>query len=216
MPPRRRYTFNDRTGRYRDARTGRFVSHRQVRAAVDTVIDGSGKRIKALTEQFRSRALTLGEWETRMRVELKALHLAAARAAKGGRAQMTAADYGRVGQALRTQYRYLRRFADEVQSGKQLPDGSMASRALLYPEAARSVSYQSTLAREMRRRGYDQERNVLDREAAHCQGPGSCPDITKRGWQPIGTLPPLGTRPCMVKDKCHVQYRNSRTGEVAA
>lgn len=213
MPPRR-FTFDVRAGRYRNAQ-GRFVAHRQVRRTVDRVIEKSADHVAALAESLRTRRITLGTWEQAMRHELRALHLATVTAAKGGFAQMTFSDFGRAGQILRTQYRFLARFADDVQSGRVLLDGAFASRAALYPEAARA-SYQATLSREMARRGFNEEHNILDREAKHCIGPGSCPEQSARGWVPVGTLIPVGQRLCTVRDRCQLIYRNSQTGEVAA
>ncbi|HYC50684.1 MAG TPA: hypothetical protein VEB19_06175 [Gemmatimonadaceae bacterium] len=182
---------------------------------MDRLIDGSAKRVRALTDQFRQRTLTLGEWEARMRDELRTVHLAAVEAAKGGRQQMSQAAYGLAGQRLRTQYEYLRSLADDVAAGRQFIDGRFTARSLLYPEAARA-SFQDVTKREMAVRGYDEERNVLDREAAHCHGAGSCPEQTARGWVPIGELIPLGDRLCRVRDRCQIIYRNSVTGEIAA
>ena len=104
MSPRVRYQFQESTGRYRGP-SGRFVSQREVRAAVDKMIAASGQRMRGLTEQFRQRALTLGEWEQAMRRELSTLHVAAATVAKGGRAEMSQSDYGRVGQLVQKQFK---------------------------------------------------------------------------------------------------------------
>ena len=129
---------------------------------------------------------------------------------------MSQADYGRAGRALRDEYDFLRARVDAIVSGEQALDGTLASRAVLYAEAARSVSYEATLSREMATRGFTEERNILDREAAHCVGPGSCPEQTARGWVPAGALIPLGERLCKRSDKCRILRRNPLTGEIAA
>jgi hypothetical protein len=214
MSPRVSYRFDERTGRYR-APSGRFLRQRDVRAAVDKLIQASGTRMRAMTEQLRSRQLTLGDWEIAMRRELSTLHVATATVAKGGRAEMSQSDYGRVGQLVREQFEWLRERADKVLSGQQFADGSLTARAQLYAEAARGT-HQTILSREMVVRGFTEERNVEDREVIHCTGPGSCPAETAKGWVPIGTLIPLGQRKCLARDRCHLQYRNPTTGEIAA
>lgn len=214
MPPRRSYRFSERTGRYRGP-DGRFVRQREIRAGVDSMIDGASQRIRTLTESLRSRQITVGEWEQRMRAEVSALHVAAATAAKGGRDQMSSADYGRVGRLVRDQFDFLRSRADAIVSGKQLMDGTLVQRATLYAQAARGT-HSAILAREMDTRGFSEERNILDREAAHCVGAGSCPEQTARGWVPVGSLVPLSQRLCGPNDRCSIQYRNPATGEVAA
>lgn len=214
MSPRVRYQFQESTGRYRGP-SGRFVSQREVRAAVDKMIAASGQRMRGLTEQFRQRALTLGEWEQAMRRELSTLHVAAATVAKGGRAEMSQSDYGRVGQLVREQFEWLRARADKITSGEQFADGSLSAISQLYAEAARAT-HQVIVSREMAVRGFTEERNILDREAAHCLGDNSCPGESARGWVPLGTLIPLGKRRCGPNDRCHFQYRNPVTGEIAA
>jgi hypothetical protein len=32
-------------------------------------------------------------------------------------------------------------------------------------------------------------------------------------WQPLGSMIPIGSRDCLSRCKCHVEYRDSRTGE---
>lgn len=214
MPPRRSYTFSDRTGRYRGP-DGRFIRQREIRAGVDRMINDSGVRIKALAESLRARAINVGEWEARMRAEISALHVAAATAAKGGRDQMSQADYGRVGRLVRDQFDFLRARVDAIVSGKQSMDATLSARAMLYAEAARPT-HEAILSLEMATRGFTEERNVLDREAKHCVGPGSCPEQTARGWMPVGSLVPLGQRLCGPNDQCSLQYRNPATGEIAA
>lgn len=207
------FTFSPRTGRYRDA-SGRFLPAERVRRIIDATLLSHTKAVTALAEQLRQRALSLQEWERRMRAEVKAIHLYSAMLAKGGRAQLTPADLGRIGAAVKRQYRFLRRLGDELASGKQRLDGSLVNRARLYAQSGRG-SFEATRQREMRRRGFDQERNILS-ASEHCAGDGSCLEQTARGWVPVGSLIPIGGRLCVTNCRCLLTYRNSRTGEVAA
>ena len=207
------FTWNDGAGRFRNER-GRFLSAKQVRSMIDRTLADHQRSVATLTEQLRSRQLSLQEWERRVKVELKDLHLYSAMSALGGRSQLTQQDALRVGRELNRQYRFLRRFADQIQSGKQRMDGTLVNRTRLYVAAGRG-SYQATRQREVQSRGFDQERNVLT-DAEHCEGVGSCVEQTARGWVPIGALIPLGGRKCVTHDQCFIEYRNSQTGEVAA
>jgi hypothetical protein len=213
MPPRGRFVWNEKAGRFR-APNGRFLSSRQVRSMIDRTLAAHTRAVAQLTEQLRQRAVSLAEWERRMRAEIKGIHLYSAMAAKGGRSQMTAADNLAAGRAILRQYRFLRRFADQIASGKQRLDGTVVTRTRLYAQSGRG-SFEATRQRAMRSRGFDEERNVLT-DAEHCDGDGSCVEQTKRGWVPIGALIPLGGRRCVTNDKCFIQYRNSETGEIAA
>jgi hypothetical protein len=77
---------------------------------------------------------------------------------------------------------------------------------------ARAESYGATVwgdAQEIARASYaregvfDEERLVLG-DAEHCQG---CIDDNARGFVPIGTLAPIGSRECRQNCRCHFSYR---------
>lgn len=210
MPPRRRFTFDDRAGRYR-ATSGRFLPASTVRSYIDRTLDAHARAVADITEQFRARAVTLGEWERRMRAELKAIHLYSGMAAKGGRGQLTQADFGRIGARLKSEYALLRSLADDVASGKQPIDGRLASRARMYAQAGRGTFHLIERV-EMEKRGFDREENILA-PADHCAG---CLTETERGAVRIGSLVPIGQRDCLSNDRCRIRYSNSQTGEVAA
>jgi hypothetical protein len=190
------FTYDTAAGRYRGP-SGRFVPEQSVREAVDAVVDGGTQRVARLTQQLVDGALDLPGWQQQMAAELKSLHLATAVAGHGGWAQMAPADFGWVGQRLRTQYEYLRGFAADLASGAQPLDGRAVNRARLYGEAARQGYYEMQ-RRDGRLHGATQERRVLH-AAESCAG---CVAQAGRGWQPAGTLPPLGSQPCLSRCRC--------------
>jgi hypothetical protein len=210
MARRPSFRFDDIVGRFR-GRSGRFIASSTIRGYLDRALDGHGKAISALTEQLRARAITLGQWERAMRTELKHIHLYSATLAKGGRFQLSQADFGRIGRELRDQYDFLRTFADAIASGKQPVDGRLVARAKLYAQSGRST-YHLTERAEMERRGWDLEENVLA-ASEHCAG---CLAETARGKVSIGSLVPIGQRTCRTNDRCRIRYSNSATGAVAA
>jgi hypothetical protein len=204
------FRWNDVAGRFRDAR-GRFLSSEQVRRAIDATLRNHTNAVAALTDLLRQRALTLPEWERRMRLEVKNVHIYSALAAKGGRAQLTPQDYGRIGAVVKRQYKYLSGFAADISNGTA---GNVIGRAKLYAQAGRGT-HEKVRQTEMKRRGFDEELNVLA-PSEHCDGAGSCVEQTDKGWVPVGSLVPIGGRLCVVNCRCHIRYRNSGTGEVAA
>lgn len=196
------FRWSEGQQRWRDAATGRMVAQAAVNQAVDSVIVKVGERLASITEQLQSNEITLAEWQTQMAHELKMLHIGAAMVGRGGRAQMSQGDWGWTGQRLRTQYAFLRQFAQDIATGKQKMDGRLLARAQMYAQAARATQ------REMMRRtagiiGRVQERNVLG-SAEHCAG---CVRATSMGWVPIGTLPAIGTRECRSNCRCTIQTR---------
>lgn len=194
-------------GQYIDA-LGRIVPRSAIRSALDQTIKAAGSEIRALAEALKAGNLTLIEWELAMREQLKLLHLATAALEKGGWAQLTQADFGRVGGILKREYGYLKNFANDIASGKQKLDGSFTRRADLYNEAARNTYYR--FAEDgLRALGFDEERNILG-QADHCDG---CIEETDKGWVGIGELVPIGERLCNRNCQCSMEYRNSKTKE---
>lgn len=202
------YVWNDKLRRYQDVDTGRIVSNQQVRAALDAVILSAKQETRDLSKQLLDGKLTLVEWQEQMAFNLKMQALASAALAKGGWAQMTASDFGRVGAELKKQYAYLQRFALDIQNGKISFDGRILTRADLYTERARGTF--EDVRREMARQaGFDRERRVLG-IADHCP---DCLDAAARGWQEIGTLPAIGDSVC--RQHCHCRFEFSHSIEGA-
>lgn len=199
--------WDTRSARYTDANTGRFVSAARVRQVLDSTLDRAERSIKKATEALRAGRVDLATWQTLMAKEVKSVHLASAALAKGGWAQMTPSTYGAVGARVRGEYAYLRAFAAEVASGAQRLDGTLARRAGLYVQAGRGTYHRVERAEQLRR-GRTFERNVLHARD-NCIG---CLEQTARGWVAIGALVPIGSRDCLTRCRCSVEYR---TGEIA-
>jgi hypothetical protein len=198
-----RYGWNESAARYYDRNTGRYVGFTQVRAAVDRMIAASARRATTASDLLRQGQLDLGEWQTVMRDEIAMTHRMAAAAAAGGWAQLTQADYGRIGAAVRVQYRYLHDFTEAIRAGLPL-DGRFLQRAAMYPKAARPF-YHDLHGATVEAAGYDEERNVLH-EAEHC---AQCQDMSALGWVPVGTCIPIGRRTCLGNDQCTMEYRST-------
>jgi hypothetical protein len=202
-------TFDSASGRFRDS-AGRYVSDARVRAVVDAVADQASARMAAASERLMAGQMSLASWQAEMQNTIKVSHLAASTLAHGGEAQMTPARYLMAAREIKAQYQYLRGFAAQIQSGEQPLNGGLISRAKQYGQAAR-VAFERERGRDQQSRGYQFERNVLGPARDHCS---LCPELSARGWVPIGSLPPVGSRPCRAQDRCRISY--SRTAEQAA
>lgn len=195
-----KYTYDKAARRYRDAH-GRFVSGEEVRRALDESLRNASKRISSLSDQLRNDTISLIDWEFEMRQAIKEVHLYSRALGRGGWDQMTAADFGSVGAAVKAQYAYLNRFAAEISQGYNF-DGRFRRRSEMYAEAGRHTYYDA-LDLEMIAAGMTEERNILS-SAEHCT---ECVDQTDLGWVLIGTLVPIGERTCLVACKCFKEYR---------
>jgi hypothetical protein len=197
------YAWNEEAGRYVSLTTGRFVPFSAVRDALESVIDASAVRMNVVTEQLIGQQISLAEWQSVMREQIKLSHTAAAAASRGGWAQMSQADWGAAGRMIRDQYDYLRNFAEQIANGTQALDGRALVRADLYGDAARGTFEQMRRRYEQLQNGMTEERRVLG-EADHCPG---CLEQAQQGWQPIGTLDPIGAEECITRCHCTFWYR---------
>ncbi len=202
------YLWNEAGHNYIDRKTGRFVSRQVIRDQLDNVIDASSQVMRAISQQLRDGDISLAEWQTQMMQQIKTTHLAGGAMQRGGWQQMTQADFGRVGQIVRREYDFLRTFAEQIASGQQKLDGTLARRAALYGQQGRPTYltfWDSTAAQ----RGFDEERSILQ-PAEHCT---ECISEDAKDFQPLGQMIPIGQRICRSSDKCLKEYRNSQTGE---
>lgn len=79
----------------------------------------------------------------------------------------------------------------------------------MYGQQSR-VAFERAYNRDQSQRGYRYERNMLH-ATEHC---AVCVEQTGRGWVPIGTLVPIGSRTCRSNDRCTLSY--AREQEQAA
>lgn len=179
-------------------------SPERLHRAILTATDNAGKSIRTFTQQLRDGRLPLAEWQAGIAAEIKAMHLAAAIVAVGGRENMTQSHYGRVGQIIRQEYRYLREFANGIADGSVPLDGRVLVRAEAYMRDGRET-YSVFERLEMQRRGYDQERNVRDASDS-CD---ECIELEDAGWVDLGTTPPPGSRTCRSNCRCRIEYRRA-------
>lgn len=208
------WTYDAARGRYRVR--GRFASSQQVLALVDTYLATKRESVAAdIFALLREGRITVKDAQLTGERQLAKSHLAAAMAAKGGRAQMSQADYGRVGARVKGELGHWRDRMKDVASGRALDGPLKASfRAFFAAPANTFLDFDEA---EAGKRGFDEEANVLNDGAHHCQPRGgfpSCREITEHGWYKAGTMPRRGARACRWNCQCRTRRRNSKTGEV--
>lgn len=195
------WSYDRRSGRYRDEK-GRFLS----KAAVGKLVDGRiGKletQLKRFTRMLGDGSITLDQWQGSIREAIKAAHIQAAIVGYGGRGEMGSAEYGRIGQRLRSEYTYLQGFVRDLLDGRISTPMALA-RVGLYAQSVRGSYWQGTEMREQQR-GFSLMRRILDAQAVHC---ADCLDYAARGIVPIGSVPMPGVRcACGARCKCSVKY----------
>jgi hypothetical protein len=195
------WSYDPISGRYRGT-NGRFLSQKAIEALIDGRVMKLDKQLKDFTKRLIDGSITIDQWQGSVREALKPAHIQATMVGVGGKTALSQADYGRIGQKLRSEYAYLQKFAAGL-----LADSVSAPMALarigLYAESVRASFWEGTAIRQGRQ-GYSLMQRILDSQAAHCD---DCLSYSARGIVPIGSLPMPGQRcACRARCRCSVRY----------
>jgi hypothetical protein len=203
------WSYDPVSGRYR-GENGRFLGQKAVEALIDGRVGKLSTQLKDYTRRLSDGAITLDQWQGSVREVIKMAHIQSAVLGQGGRDALSASDYGRVGQKLRQEYRYLERFVRDLLSGA-VSSASALNRIGLYAESIRSSYWEGTTARQ-EQQGYSLMQRILDGQAQHCQ---DCIGYAQRGIVPIGSLPMPGQRcECRARCKCCIRYLRRQAPDV--
>lgn len=195
------WSYDRNAGRYRDER-GKFLSQAAVQKLVDGRIGKLETQLKQFTRMLGDGSISLDQWQGSVREAIKAAHIQAAIIGHGGRGNMGSAEYGRVGQRLRSEYAYLQNFASDL-LGRRISAPMALARIGLYAESVRGSYWLGTELRQQGQ-GYSLMRRILDDQAQHC---ADCLAFAARGTVPIGSVPLPGQRcECGARCRCTVRY----------
>ena len=187
--------------------SGRAVPLRTLENWIDKASANAELRLENLTKDLISNKIDLVEWTLKFKDEIRNGHNAMAMIAAGGRDQMTAKEWGKAGNIIKVQYKYLDNFARQIESGEISLTDALAVRARMYG-AAMYPSYVSGVRQREINAGATEERSVLTPADGWCNGSeNGCIEQAARGWVPIGDLIPLGDRLCMVRCRCSYESR---------
>lgn len=165
------WEFDTRPKRFRDTRSGRFLSTEK---AVD-LRDGFQLRrqqdLVALNARLAEEELTLQQWEAEVQQLVRNVHAAEYIMGRGGLAAMTDEDWTAIERLSAEQWGYLRQFADDVGAGR-LSEAQTLARARLYLESSRHA--------------YERGRSAafgVSLPAYPCDGSSECKSRCKCHWQ---------------------------------
>lgn len=211
--PRSLYRWDAKVQNYRRP-DGRLVSRRAVKQALNAYVKRTEQEIMRLGREVAAGTIEVAEWQRLMANNVKNAHLSAYAAARGGWAQLTQADYGRIGSGLKFQYKRLRGFAKELAN---LTPDAIEDRSGMYARSASGAHEQGKYDgwREVERaRGVVVlMRNRLGK-GEHCKagsGRPGCEEEAARGWVPLGEMSLPGSRRCLSRCLCEVRYRIAET-----
>jgi len=197
-------TFNPNTGRYRNSKTGRFASRADVLKLVDTESARLKVRLQGHTRLLLSEKISLSDWESRMAESIKESHLRMTMLGAGGKNRVANAHFGAVGSSLRSEYRYLHLFANQISRG-ELTSKRILSRAGTYAASTRKSFYKGEqISRAIA--GVKLAKRDLDPMARHCS---DCLRHSTNGeWLPIEMVVVPGHRcQCGGHCRCSIYYK---------
>lgn len=148
------WQYDERSHRYRvtaegartlGRRAGTYISEQQIVGVRDSWVAVAKGRTDAIAGQYARGALDLQQWQAAMRQEIRVNFINEYMLGRGGRNAMTPADWGRIGQRVQVQYRYLDGFVNEIAAGR-LSDAQIAARARMYVEASSQAFERATVA----------------------------------------------------------------------
>lgn len=176
-----RYAYNNKLQRWQQVSNGRIVSGRQLADEMQRHMSATYDALEGLTRQVYAGQLNVAQWQIAVAQELKDAHLAQAMFAVGGKRNMTAVDYGRVGGVLADEYRYLSNFADDIASGTRSLAQSLP-RIRQYGNSSQQAYWRAMTTRTTDEEWIHWELNP----AEHCQ---DCLDLAGSSPYKPGNLP---------------------------
>lgn len=188
-------SYSKSEARYLD-KNGAIISPQVVAAANRDDADVRGVRMADIARRAQSGDLPKEAWRKQQRLEAKASVMWGAASAKGGKENLTQADYGRMGPQLKEAYRRI-----DVKYLKALTNEEYFQSETFVSESA-SYSNEGVVSHEIAREaaeieaGYIYEFNRENPNAEHCKPKGgkeSCGMQTAKGIVAIGGLVRWGT-----------------------
>lgn len=197
------FRYSDRSGRYRDLKTGKFISRANVLLETDKEVARVKTRLQGHTQLLLDKRITLAEWQARFTATLKDSHLRMSALGAGGKDRLTSSHFGSIGAILRKEYQYLYRFSKGIKEG-EYSDRYILNRAGLYATSVRRSFFKGEqISRAIA--GVRLAKRVLDQNAFHCQ---QCPMYSTRGFVPIEEIVVPGQAcDCGGRCRCSIIYR---------
>jgi hypothetical protein len=110
--------YNTALRQYVNAASGVPLVQATVTNEMRLHVAGTFDTLDVLTRRLYNGQLTLAQWQIAVASELKDAHLAQSMYAVGGKTNMGAVEFGRVGGTLADEYRFLANFADDIAVGR--------------------------------------------------------------------------------------------------
>jgi hypothetical protein len=187
---------------YRDLKTGRFMTRAEAGVRSNDSLSAAVARVRDATARLEAGQIDAGTWDMIMRNQIRNEYARQYMAATGGQTQMTRAAWGRVGNMVGEQNKYLGKLVEGLRDGSISPAQAMM-RSGMYANSAREA-WSKGNANNAKELGKKKEKWTLG-DADHCE---DCLAFAAMGLQPIGTfpMPGAGETRCLTACKCELEY----------
>ncbi len=210
-----------KVGQFINKTANRILGRADVAAKAERLVGlATADHLTPLAVSLSEGTVSLPVWQTGMRQNIKNLYLNQYMLGRGGRAQMTQQDWGRLGQMLKDQYQFLDNYAVDLSKMDVLErEAYIRNRSQLYANAS-NEAFERGRSAAAQSLGFD-EVNWNLTPAEHCE---TCLERAAMGPGPVGprggfmdggqeVWPADGTSICRTNDKCFLSYTNSETGQ---
>ena len=130
------FSFSQSTGRYRDNKTGRFVTDNKVRSYSDDLVVETAKRLKALAIRYDEATVSKTSWKNGFIEELQNLALTNFALGRGGVNQFTNDDKDALSEFMLAQRGFLVSFANDLDN---MSVGQIIARSNMYAKSTRTM-----------------------------------------------------------------------------
>jgi hypothetical protein len=200
------HSFDPDIKRFVDAK-GNAVPRGVVRDEIRKLTSHVSKEGAKISKAFQAGDIALPEFQNKMAELLKAGHIAAAAVGRGGIDRMSKADWGKVGNKIAWQNKYLERFANKINAGAVSP-AMTKYRAGLYSSAL-WTTYNQTMTETMKEEsslGKNPEQCMLVTNSA--EGCDECAADEAIGWMSVDDMGEIGSRLCGDFCRCEIIFEN--------
>lgn len=195
-------SFDAKAGRYRNSK-GQFIKRAEVDRVHELEVKRLETRLTGITRLYQSGKIDINDWEKQFKQTLKTGTLNSYALGKGGKNNLSFADYGRAGQHLRQQYQFLNNYRSQLLGGTISPKMALA-RSKNYGRGIRTIRNIAEKAERISA-GVQLAKRSLTPGYKHCT---DCLRLATASYVPIENVTPPGVAcVCGFNCKCVIQYK---------
>ena len=193
------FSFDVRTGQYKDDKTGRFIEKAKVESLLNKEVNRTETKLKSLVRGYFNGNLSKDEFRQKYKKEIKNASIRHAALGAGGVSGMDKKNYGFIG----FYYSEINQRVDRAIAA-DTSEKQWLQRSNLYAHSTKGAFYWSDKKSQIIA-GKTQAKRILDPNAVHCS---ECISFAKNEWTPIEDITPIGVScRCRGRCRCRIIYR---------